>query len=66
MNEGRAERDPGAGLLIVVGLLRERERRPEADEDCYREALTLQIVFPTSSATSKAPRLSIATPTGRP
>jgi len=29
-------------------------------------AATRQMVFPTSSATSKAPRLSIATPTGRP
>src|SRR5688572_24205833 len=27
---------------------------------------TRQITFPTSSATSNAPRLSIATPTGRP
>ena len=29
-------------------------------------ALTRQTTLPTSSATSSAPRLSIATPTGRP
>src|SRR5688572_26524481 len=29
-------------------------------------AVTRQIVLPTSSATSRAPRVSIATPTGRP
>src|SRR4029079_8987012 len=32
----------------------------------HRAELTLHTVFPTSSATSSAPRLSIATPTGRP
>ena len=29
-------------------------------------AVARQIALPTSSATSSAPRLSIATPTGRP
>ena len=35
---------------------------------CYRggEPTTRQIVFPTSSATSSAPSLAIATPTGDP
>lgn len=32
----------------------------------HRAALTRQTTLPTSSATSKAPRLSMATPTGRP
>ena len=66
-DEAAAYGDAPARSLVLVRVLRLRERSRCGKEECYcGEALTLQTTFPTSSATSSAPRLSIATPTGRP
>jgi hypothetical protein len=67
--------EAGAGFgsrtpLAILRLVRVRRRR----EGRHRAAVTVpgfalvtrQIMLPTSSATSRAPLLSIATPTGRP
>ncbi|HKX44589.1 MAG TPA: dihydrodipicolinate synthase family protein [Burkholderiaceae bacterium] len=48
-------------ILCDRGVLRDAAVRPR-----HLRALTRQTVFPTSSATSSAPRLSSAMPTGRP
>ena len=58
----RVERCENIGLFPVAGGSTTVDQFPAVP----RTRVTRQIVFPTSSATSSDPVLSIATPTGRP